>query len=259
MGIANTAAAALVCHKISGIGLDVLTGRGTGLDDAGLAHKRAVLERAAARTGTLTPGQALAEYGGFEIAMMAGAMEAAAEAQQVVLVDGFIATAAALVVVTEAPALAPAFVYAHRSAEAGHRAVLDHLGAEPLLDLGLQARRGNRGAAGLAALARRSRNDARHGQLRQRRRQRPRLRGAPPCQAESRPLAAMHDALVPGRWPGFRPLVAVGRSPLARLAAAPRGAGECRRGRLGPSVWESRGASRTSRASPVAGASLGDP
>jgi nicotinate-nucleotide--dimethylbenzimidazole phosphoribosyltransferase len=139
MGIGNTAAATLIAHKATGLGLDRLVGRGTGLDDAGLAHKRLVLERAAARTAArLTPGEALAEYGGFEIAMMAGAMVGAAEARRMVLVDGFIAGAAALVALAEAPEAREALVFAHRSAEHGHAALIDHLGAEPLLDLGMR-------------------------------------------------------------------------------------------------------------------------
>ena len=138
MGIANTAAASLVIHKLSGLPLDLLTGRGTGLDDEGLSRKLAVLERAAARTGALSPARALAEYGGFEIAMMAGAMIGAAETRRVVLVDGFIATAAAMAAKALEPGCEAAFVFAHRSAEAGHRAALAHLGAEPLLELDLR-------------------------------------------------------------------------------------------------------------------------
>lgn len=138
MGIANTASATLVAHKITGKPVAELTGRGTGLDDAGLRHKTEVLERAAARTGALSPAEALAEYGGFEIAMMAGAMEGAARAGRLVIVDGFIASAAALVVLAEAPELRRAMVFAHASAEAGHRAVLAYLQADPLLTLGLR-------------------------------------------------------------------------------------------------------------------------
>ncbi|MSU90466.1 nicotinate-nucleotide--dimethylbenzimidazole phosphoribosyltransferase [Rhodobacteraceae bacterium 2CG4] len=138
MGIANTAAATLVAHKITGRPVAELTGRGTGLDDGGLRRKTEVLQRAAGRTGALTPADALAEYGGFEIAMMAGAMAAAARARRLVIVDGFIASAAALVVLTEAPKLRGAMVFAHASAEAGHRAVLAHLRAEPLLSLGMR-------------------------------------------------------------------------------------------------------------------------
>ena len=81
---------------------------------------------------------ALAEYGGFEIAMMTGAMLGATEARRLVLVDGFIAGAAALVAVAMDARVAGGLVFAHRSAEHGHGALLDHLGAEPLLDLGMR-------------------------------------------------------------------------------------------------------------------------
>jgi nicotinate-nucleotide--dimethylbenzimidazole phosphoribosyltransferase len=139
MGIANTASATLVLAKLTGLSPAGLAGRGTGLDDAGLARKRAVLARAAARTpGRLGPEAALAEYGGFEIAMMAGAMIGAAGARKVVLVDGFIATAAAAAATALAPASADALVFSHRSAEAGHAPVLAHVGAEPLLDLDMR-------------------------------------------------------------------------------------------------------------------------
>ena len=139
MGIANTSSATLIAHKLTGAPLDALTGRGTGLDDDGLARKLRVLARAAARTADrLAPDEALREYGGFEIAMMAGAMIGAARAGAVVIVDGFIASAAALAAVRLAPALVDYLVFAHRSAEPGHDVVLDALGASPLLDLGMR-------------------------------------------------------------------------------------------------------------------------
>jgi nicotinate-nucleotide--dimethylbenzimidazole phosphoribosyltransferase len=139
MGIGNTSSAALLAHKVAGLPLEVLTGRGTGLDDAGVARKRAVLERAARRTAARLPAEvALAEYGGFEIAMMTGAILGGAAAGRVVIVDGFIAGAAALVAAALEPAARGAFVFAHRSAEHGHAALLEHLGAEPLLDLGMR-------------------------------------------------------------------------------------------------------------------------
>lgn len=139
MGIANTSSAALVAAKLLGMPVGEIAGRGTGLDDAGLAHKQAVLARAAARTAErLPPDEALAEYGGFEIAMMSGAMEAAAAARRLVLVDGFIATAAAAAALARAPGLRGAFVFCHRSQERGHARVLAAIGAEPLLDLGLR-------------------------------------------------------------------------------------------------------------------------
>ena len=139
MGIANTSAATLIAHKLTGAGLDALVGRGTGLDDGGLAHKRRVLERAAARTADrLDARTALREYGGFEIVMMAGAMLGAARAGVVVLVDGFIASVAALAAVGLAPALRDYLVFAHRSAEQGHRTVLEALDARPLLDFDMR-------------------------------------------------------------------------------------------------------------------------
>lgn len=139
MGIGNTASASMLAHKMSGLDLGLLTGRGTGLDDAGLAHKRAVLDRAAARTADrLSAGEALREYGGFEIAMMAGAMIGAAAGGRLVLVDGFIATVAALAAEAIAPDIRPALVFAHVSADAGHAPLLAHMGAEPLLNLGMR-------------------------------------------------------------------------------------------------------------------------
>jgi nicotinate-nucleotide--dimethylbenzimidazole phosphoribosyltransferase len=139
MGIANTASAALVLAKLTGLPPAALAGRGTGLDDRGLAAKRDVLARAASRTpACLDPETALAEYGGFEIAMMAGAMIGAAEARKLVLVDGFIDTAAAAAATALASGTASALVFAHRAAEAGHAPALAHLGAEPLLDLDMR-------------------------------------------------------------------------------------------------------------------------
>ncbi|MEM9334867.1 MAG: nicotinate-nucleotide--dimethylbenzimidazole phosphoribosyltransferase [Pseudomonadota bacterium] len=139
MGIGNTSAATLVLHKLLSMPLADIVGRGTGLDDAGLANKLDVLERAASRTGNaLAPVDLLAEYGGFEMAMMAGAMLQATARGTLVIVDGFIATAAAAVVLSIEPSAKRAMVFAHQSAEHGHRAALDALSVRPLLDLGLR-------------------------------------------------------------------------------------------------------------------------
>ena len=139
MGIANTSSATLIAHKLTGAGLDALIGRGTGLDDDGLARKRTILARAAMRTAErLDTRGALREYGGFEIVMMAGAMIGAARAGAVVLVDGFIASVAALAATEIAPALRDYLVFAHRSAEQGHRTVLEAIGAQPLLDFDMR-------------------------------------------------------------------------------------------------------------------------
>jgi nicotinate-nucleotide--dimethylbenzimidazole phosphoribosyltransferase len=144
MGIGNTSAAALLAAKLTGQPVAGFIGRGTGVDAAGLARKQAVLEAAAARTAPrLAPAEALAEYGGFEIAAMAGAMLGAADARRLVLVDGFIAGAAALMALALEPGLRGNLVFAHRSAEHGHAALLAALGAEPLLDLGLRLGEGS--------------------------------------------------------------------------------------------------------------------
>lgn len=149
MGIGNTASASLLTHCLTGVPLAACVGRGTGLDDAGLARKQALLEQALARQPDGPPRDplaALAEFGGFEIAMMAGAMIAAARQRMLLLVDGFIVGAAALVASRLAPALPEYAVFCHCSAEAGHRAQLDAMQARSLLDLGLRLGEGT-GAA----------------------------------------------------------------------------------------------------------------
>ncbi len=139
MGIANTSSASLVAAKLTGLPVTDLVGRGTGLDDAGLGRKLEVLVRAAARTGDkLGPEEALAQYGGFEIAMMTGAMLGAAAAGRLVLVDGFIATSAAAAALAIEPSARAAMVFCHLSEEAGHRRLLDALAAQPLLSLGMR-------------------------------------------------------------------------------------------------------------------------
>ncbi len=139
MGIGNTSAAALLAHAIAGIKLGVLTGPGAGLDARGIDRKLGILARAAARRpGPLAPVDALSAFGGLEIAAMSGALIGAASAGAVVLVDGFIATSAALAALAARPEVKPYCVFAHRSNEPGHRAMLDWLGANPLIDLDLR-------------------------------------------------------------------------------------------------------------------------
>ena len=150
MGIGNTASASLITHCLTGVALSACVGRGTGLDDAGLARKQALLERALQRFraagGGDDPLTVLAEFGGFEIATMVGAMLAAAEARMVLLIDGFIVGAATLVAARLAPGFPDYCVFCHRSAEPGHAAQLQALNAAPLLDLGLRLGEGT-GAA----------------------------------------------------------------------------------------------------------------
>ncbi|MBU1236392.1 MAG: nicotinate-nucleotide--dimethylbenzimidazole phosphoribosyltransferase [Gammaproteobacteria bacterium] len=148
MGIGNTASASLITHCLTELPLAACIGRGTGLDDAGLVRKQALLEQAlAAWPGRNDrPLDVLARYGGFEIAMMAGAMLAAAQAKMLVLVDGFICGAAALVAARIAPDFLDYAVFCHASAEAGHRAQLAALDASPLVSLDLRLGEGT-GAA----------------------------------------------------------------------------------------------------------------
>lgn len=147
MGIGNTAAASLLTHCLTDADLATVTGRGTGLDDAGLARKRGLLEQAVARGGRQRePLAALAEYGGYEIAMMAGAMLGAAERRMLLMIDGFIVTSALLVAHAMNPAILPYCVFAHRSEEPGHAVQLAHLGATPLMELDLRLGEGT-GAA----------------------------------------------------------------------------------------------------------------
>ena len=139
MGIGNTSSATLIAHKMLGLPLGTLIGRGTGLDDDGLSRKHKLLFQATQRTAdTLSPSAALQEYGGFEIAMMTGAMLASARNRKLVIVDGFIATSAAIAATEIDPSIKDSLVYAHKSEEHGHGAMLDALDAHPLLDLGMR-------------------------------------------------------------------------------------------------------------------------
>ena len=139
MGIGNTASASLITHCLSGQPLADCVGRGTGLDDAGLTRKQQLLDQALQRTGVIAdPVEVLCQFGGFEIATMVGVILAAAERRMVVLIDGFVVGAAALVACRMNPAVRDYCVYCHRSAEAGHRIQLAAMNAHPLLDLGMR-------------------------------------------------------------------------------------------------------------------------
>jgi nicotinate-nucleotide--dimethylbenzimidazole phosphoribosyltransferase len=136
IGIGNTSSAALVAARMLDAPLAKLVGAGTGLDQEGLARKQLVLENALAHHPRLDdPLGVLATFGGFEIGMMAGAFLQAASERRVILVDGFVASAALLLAAGLEPTVRDYCVFAHRSAEPGHRLVLDHFKALPLLDL----------------------------------------------------------------------------------------------------------------------------
>ena len=138
MGIGNTASASLLLHRLGPAPLDDCIGLGAGQDDEGLARKRRVLAAAAARCDAEAPFEVLRQFGGLEIAGMAGAALGAAAARRPVVVDGFISTEAVLVAARLQPRVLDACIFAHASAERGHRIMLQSLGAQPLLDLDLR-------------------------------------------------------------------------------------------------------------------------
>ncbi|MGZ8270213.1 MAG: nicotinate-nucleotide--dimethylbenzimidazole phosphoribosyltransferase [Methylophilus sp.] len=140
MGIGNTSSASCLMSVLCDLPIEQCVGRGTGLNDAGLKKKLDVLQQALTRhrLDALNPLQVLATLGGFEIAMMVGAMLGAAQRHAVLLIDGFIATAALLVASKLQPNILEYCVFSHCSDEAGHQSMLEHLNAKPLLNLGLR-------------------------------------------------------------------------------------------------------------------------
>jgi nicotinate-nucleotide--dimethylbenzimidazole phosphoribosyltransferase len=154
MGIANsTPAAALLC-ALTGIPPESMVGRGTGLDDAGVRRKTEVVTRALEiHREALTSGESmLAALGGFEIAAMAGVCLGGAASKVPVVVDGFIATAAAVVAEKIYPGLFDHLFFSHRSAEGGHALVLDHFKLRPILDLDLRLGEGTGAALAMTVI-----------------------------------------------------------------------------------------------------------
>ena len=151
MGIGNTSVASLLLARLCGVSLEDCTGAGTGLDAGGVARKRAVLAQAlAANEGAVNPLDALAALGGFEVATLVGAVLQASSERRVIVVDGFITSAAVLVAARLQPHVLQRCVFAHGSAEPGHAHMLAQLlpgqQPQPLLDLGLRLGEGS-GAA----------------------------------------------------------------------------------------------------------------
>ena len=139
MGIGNTASASMLTHAFTGIALSECTGRGTGLDDEGLGRKLKLLNKAVRQHGIPKDSlETLATYGGFEMAMMTGAMLEAASRQLLVLVDGFIASAAYLSAMQFNSLIQHYSIFCHQSEEKGHRHLLNYLQAEPLVSLGMR-------------------------------------------------------------------------------------------------------------------------
>lgn len=151
MGIGNSTAAAALFSAFSGFDPAETAGRGTGLDDAGVARKADVIRRALAlhKPDPSDPIGVLAAVGGFEIAAIAGLILGAAERRRTVVLDGFISCSAALVARALAPASLDYAIFSHRSAERGHRKMLEFLRAEPLFDLDLRLGEGTGAAIGI--------------------------------------------------------------------------------------------------------------
>ncbi len=151
MGIGNTTAAAALTAALLGLPAASVTGRGTGVDDAGYACKVSAVARALEvnRPHPADPVGVLAAVGGFELAFLAGVAIGAASARACVVLDGFPTSAAALAAVRIAPDVRGYVLASHRSVEPGHAAILEALGLEPLLDLRLRL---GEGTGGLLAL-----------------------------------------------------------------------------------------------------------
>lgn len=147
MGIGNTSAAALLLARLAQLDIADCTGPGTGLSPEGVTRKIGILRQVLQKHANATaPLDALAAFGGFEIATLVGAALEAAAQRRIIVVDGFITTAAIMVAAALQPLVLECCVFAHRSNEQGHRLMLAHLQAEPLLDLGLRLGEGS-GAA----------------------------------------------------------------------------------------------------------------
>jgi len=154
MGIGNTTSASALTTALTGQPVAAVTGRGTGIDDAGWKRKVALIEKAlerhfSQRGNRIEPMEALRAVGGFEIAGLAGAALEAAGRRMIVVLDGFISSVAGLIAVRMAPAARGYMIAAHRSVEAGHTAILQTLDLNPLFDLGLRLGEGTGAALAL--------------------------------------------------------------------------------------------------------------
>ncbi len=156
MGIGNTSSAALILHHYTGHSMDLCAGKGTGVNTEQLQQKRTILEDVSRlhQLGdpSITALELLCKIGGFEIAMMTGAYLEAHQRKMLIVVDGFIATAALLVAHQINPFITQHCIFAHCSDEQGHRLMLDYLQAQPLLQLGLRLGEGTGAALAMPLL-----------------------------------------------------------------------------------------------------------
>jgi len=152
MGIGNTSAAAAIFAALTQQTAAQCVGAGTGIDELQLAEKKRLIDLALARDFSNDPKVIMAEFGGFEIVQMVGAILAAAQAGIAVLIDGFIVTSAALLAYRMHPEVREYLLFAHQSNEQAHLAMLSELNAKPLLNLGLRLGEGTGAALALPLL-----------------------------------------------------------------------------------------------------------
>lgn len=146
MGIGNTSPSSLLMHKFLGLPIEECTGAGTGMIGEKLDYKTSVLKKVSEKHSPSTPLDILATFGGLEIAMMVGAILEAKKQNMVIMIDGFIATAATLTAIQMDAAVRDNCVFCHSSDERGHKLMLEHLQAKPVLSLGMRLGEGS-GAA----------------------------------------------------------------------------------------------------------------
>ncbi len=152
MGIGNTSSAAAILAAVTGCSVAEAVGRGTGINDEQLARKQALIEQALElhKDSLNTPEEILAAVGGFEVVQVVGAMLKAAEQGMMILVDGFIISAAAMLAQAMFPATRDYMIFCHQSNEQGHQKMLDALQAKPLLNLGMRLGEGSGTAVALS-------------------------------------------------------------------------------------------------------------
>lgn len=143
MGIGNSSSAALLLNKYTGISIEDCTGRGAGHTDEGLIRKIKLLKQAADKYNVTKPKEILATFGGFEIAMMCGAMLEANKLEMLILVDGFISSAACLAAYNIDKSILKQVIFCHSSEEKGHSKMLEFLNVEPIISIGLRLGEGS--------------------------------------------------------------------------------------------------------------------
>lgn len=149
MGIGNTSASSLLMHRFLNVPIEECTGAGTGSHGEQLTRKMQILKEVSEKYDPKTPAETLATFGGLEIAMMVGAMLEAAEQRMILLIDGFIATAAALTAIEMNAGVRKNCVFCHSSNERGHKLMLEKLDAKPMLQLDLRLGEGTGAALAL--------------------------------------------------------------------------------------------------------------